>query len=165
MTEKEFKQFFDKNFDGLRSYLYYRSGNLELATDLAQDTLLELWEKQTKNEGKKTVGFAYKIANDLFITRYRKNIVEAKYINSLEFEFTEMSPEKVLEFKELKEKYEHTLAEMDERQRVVFLMSRLEGLKYREIADRLSISVKTVEANMGKALKALRNSLEKYEQE
>ena len=152
MTEKEFKQFFDKNFDGLRSYLYYRSGNLELATDLAQDTFLELWEKQTKNEGKKTIGFAYKIANDLFISRYRKSLVEAKYINSLEFEFTEMSPEKVLEFKELKEKYEHTLAEMDERQRVVFLMSRLEGLKYREIAERLDISVKTVEKRMTGAL-------------
>jgi RNA polymerase sigma-70 factor (ECF subfamily) len=38
-------------------------------------------------------------------------------------------------------------------------------LKYKEIAERLSISIKTVEANMGKALKALRNSLEKYEQE
>jgi RNA polymerase sigma-70 factor (ECF subfamily) len=44
-------------------------------------------------------------------------------------------------------------------------LNRQEGLKYREIAIKLSISEKTVEANMGKALKALRNSMEKYEQE
>ena len=44
-------------------------------------------------------------------------------------------------------------------------MNRQEGLKYREIAQKLSISEKTVEANMGKALKALRNSMEEYEQQ
>jgi RNA polymerase sigma-70 factor (ECF subfamily) len=58
-----------------------------------------------------------------------------------------------------------TLAQLPERTREIFRLNRHEGLKYREIARKLSISEKTVEANMGKALKALRNSMQRYEQE
>ena len=159
MTEKEFKQFFNRNFDGLRSYLYYRSGDMELATDIAQDTFVRLWEKQIKNEGKKTVGLAYKIANDFFISKHRRVTLEANYLNSLEFEFTNTTPEKEMQYKELKEKYEFTLANLGEKRRVVFLMSRLEGLKYTEIAERLGISVKAVEKRMNGALSTFRGAL------
>ena len=48
-----------------------------------------------------------------------------------------------------------------ERQRI-FKMSRLDGMKYREIADELGISIKTVEAQMGKALKYMREHLSDY---
>jgi len=65
LTEKEYKQFFDSHFDSLRNYLYYRSGDADLATDLAQDTLIRIWEKNINNEGKKTVGLAYKRASDI----------------------------------------------------------------------------------------------------
>jgi len=93
LTEKEFKQFFTRNFNGLRSYLYYRSGDEELATDIAQDTFVRLWEKQIYDEGKKTVGLAYKIANDLFISKHRRIALETNYLNSPEFEFTNYNPE------------------------------------------------------------------------
>ncbi len=159
MTEKEFEQFFDKNFDSLRSYLFYRSGNQEIATDLAQDTLVRIWEKQVKDEGKKTVGLAYKIAGDLFVSKYRKSTTESNYLESLEFQFADVTPEDELEYKELKEKYEKTLAQLGEKQRVVFLMSRMEGLKYSEIAEKLGISVKAVEKRMHGALGIFREVL------
>ena len=156
MTEYEFKQFFNNNFDSLRSYLFYRSGDKELSTDLAQDTFVRLWEKQVKDEGKKTVGLAYKIASDLFISNYRKSNVEANYIDSLEFKFSNNTPEKEMEYNELKSKYEHSLANLGEKQRVVFLMSRMEGMKYSEIAEKLGISVKAVEKRMNVALSTFR---------
>lgn len=160
MTEKEFKQFFDKNFDSLRSYLYYRCGDKELATDIAQDTFVRIWEKQIPDEGKKTVGLAYKIAGDFFISKFRKNKTKEKYMESLKFDFTEnISPEEEMEYKELKEKYEQALAGLSEKQRVVFLMSRMEGLKYGEIAEKLGISVKAVEKRMHGALGAFREIL------
>ena len=56
----------------------------------------------------------------------------------------------------------YTLEGLPERTQEIFRLSRFEGLKYNEIASEMSISVKTVEANMGKALKALRSSLEKF---
>ena len=160
MTEKEFKHFFNINFDSLRSYLYYRSGDSELATDLAQDTFLRIWEKNVKNEGKKTVGLAYKIAGDIFVSRYRRANTEANYMKTLAFEFSNTTPEEVMQYRELKEKYEKTLADMPEKKRVVFLMSRMEGLKYKEISERLGISVKAVEKRMHGAIANFRDVLQ-----
>ena len=75
------------------------------------------------------------------------------------------NPADAMEYEEISSMIAATLQELPDRTREIFELNRQEGLKYKEIADRLSISVKTVEANMGKALKALRTSLKKYEQE
>ena len=72
------------------------------------------------------------------------------------------SPSEELDAKELNAVILYTLQKLPERTRQIFNMSRFQGLKYKEIAEKLSISVKTVEANMGKALKALRASLEEF---
>jgi RNA polymerase sigma-70 factor (ECF subfamily) len=77
----------------------------------------------------------------------------------LKLEYTDTTPEKEMQYKELKEKYEVALANLGEKQRVVFLMSRLEGLKYTEIAERLGISVKAVEKRMNGALGTFRQVL------
>ena len=66
------------------------------------------------------------------------------------------------ETKEIQYIIEKTLEKMPERVRKIFELSRFEGLRYREIAEHLSISIKTVEANMGKALKLFRKSLHEY---
>ena len=72
-------------------------------------------------------------------------------------------PIQELEYQEISAVISNTIGRLPERTREIFLLNRQEGLKYREIAEQLSISVKTVEANMGKALSALRESVEKHE--
>jgi RNA polymerase sigma-70 factor (ECF subfamily) len=62
-------------------------------------------------------------------------------------------------YSELQSKVARVLERLPERCSVIFRMSRFEGLKYNEIADKLSVSLKTVEANMGKALKEFRKAL------
>ena len=71
-------------------------------------------------------------------------------------------PAELLEAKEIREVVNKTLEELPEKPAQIFRMSRYEGLKYREIAEKLSISIKTVEANMGKALKIFRKNLQEY---
>jgi RNA polymerase sigma-70 factor (ECF subfamily) len=61
--------------------------------------------------------------------------------------------------KELESKFREALNELPEQCRTVFQLSRFEDMKYREIADKLDISIKTVENHMGKALKVLRTKL------
>ena len=64
--------------------------------------------------------------------------------------------------KELEELINRTLEKLPERRRCIFKMHRMEGKKYAEIASLLTVSVKTVEAEMTKALKTLRKEVEKY---
>jgi len=71
-------------------------------------------------------------------------------------------PDEQLETGELDRLVESTLLAMPKKVRMIFEMSRFEGLKYKEIADKLLISIKTVEANMGKALKLFRENLKEY---
>jgi RNA polymerase sigma-70 factor (ECF subfamily) len=70
----------------------------------------------------------------------------------------EKPAEKVV-MRELEKKLEVALQELPEQCRTIFQLSRFEDLKYREIADRLGLSVKTIENQMGKALKLLRLKL------
>jgi RNA polymerase sigma-70 factor (ECF subfamily) len=72
----------------------------------------------------------------------------------------EVSPvEEAGTYRELETRLQHALEELPERCRTIFQLSRFEGLKYREIADLLDLSVKTVENQMGKALRVLREKL------
>jgi RNA polymerase sigma-70 factor (ECF subfamily) len=69
------------------------------------------------------------------------------------------SPSDILSYKELQDKIARILERLPEKCGKIFTMSRFEGLKYTEIAEKLSVSVKTVEANMGRALKEFRKEL------
>lgn len=122
---------------------------------------MKIWEKDLIYNEKPIKSLLYKISNDIFISKYRREKVELKYLTKLEPSVNNHSPEKQLQYKELKDTYESALANLSEKQRVVFLMSRNEGLKYQEIADRLELSVKAVEKRMSHALSYLRNALGK----
>ena len=160
MTKEEFKVLFDKHFDSVRSYLFYRGADKELATDLAQDVFLRIWEKQLAIEPKGILRLLYKIAGDMFISRYRRETLELNYRKTLKFNDSDVTPEERLQYNELKENYTKALAQLNEKQRTVFLMSRMEGLKYHEIAERLNISVKAVEKRMSNTLAYLKKALE-----
>lgn len=159
LTQEEFKILFDNHFDSIRNYIYYRSGDEELATDIAQESFMKVWEKDIPFNEKPVRSLLYKIASDIFISKYRRDKVAQKYLAKLEPSVDNHSPEKQLQYQELKGTYESALTNLSEKQRVVFLMSRNEGLKYQEIADRLELSVKAVEKRMTYALSYLRNAL------
>lgn len=159
MTREEFKNLFDIHFDGVRNYIYYRSGNSELATDIAQETFMRVWEKQIRIEEQKTKRLLFKIAGDLFVSSYRKQKTALQFRLQAKPETTDHTPEDAMQFEELKNKYETALAQMPEKQRTVFLMSRMEHLKNREIAESLSLSVKAVEKRMKLALDYLKKAI------
>jgi len=162
LTQEEFKELFDAHFDAIRNYVYYRSGDPELATDIAQDTFMRLWEKKYLVKPDNIKGLLYKMASDLFVSSYRRhklavNFSIKQHHNSRN---QEESPEAQLQYKELEERYETALRRMPEKQRTVFLMSRMDELKYHEIAASLGLSVKAVEKRMKNALAFLKKTME-----
>ncbi len=159
MTKTYFKEIFDSHFDMVRNYVYYRSGDTELATDIAQETFLRIWEKQLEPERDKTKALLFKIAGDLFVSAYRRQKTAMDFRMNLKADAVFETPEEQIKFKELKNNYEKALQRLPDKQRVVFLMSRMDGMKYHEIADALSLSVKAVEKRMKNALDHLRTVL------
>ena len=160
MKQKEFKDFFEINFDPLRSFIYYHCGDTDLATDIAQEVFVRVWEKQFDIQNPKIKGLLFKMAREMYISRYRRDKVAKKYIDSIKFNYEEtLAVDTNIEYDELRQRYEEALFKLPATQREVFLMSRNEKLKYSEIAERLEISVKAVEKRMSAALAYLRNVL------
>jgi len=160
LSESIFKIVFNTWFDAIRSYLLYRCGDEELATDITQEAFLKLWTKRLYQNPESIPAIIYKIASDLLVSHFRKQNSENKYRLSLQPEAVTLTPEEELNYHELNRKYEIALSKLPENQRTVFLMSRMESLKYQEIAARLGISVKAVEKRMSSALSTLRNVLQ-----
>lgn len=163
MTKEEFKNLFDKHFDSVRQYILYRSGDADMATDIAQDCFMKLWEKQNNIDIPASKGLLFKMANDLFISRFRKEKMATRILKNFSISETDYSPLEIMEFQQLKNVYESALEKMGETQRVVFLMSRIDGLKYSEIAECLGIGVKAVEKRMNLALGFIRKSINRNE--
>jgi RNA polymerase sigma-70 factor (ECF subfamily) len=162
LTKEIFKILFEKHFDTLRNYLYYRIGNEESATDIAQDAFMRIWEKQLIKSPDNAVGLIYKIAGDILISKYRRQQVEIKFQKSLNPNQLDYSPEDEFQFEELQQKYEKAISTLAEKQRIVFLMSRNDELKYNEIAERLNISNKAVEKRMSKAIAFLKEEMKEF---
>ncbi|MDP3442328.1 MAG: sigma factor, partial [Ignavibacteria bacterium] len=84
MKKEEFKTIFNTHFEDVRRYILYRSGNEEMATDIAQDTFLRIWEKQLMIDQKTARGLLLKIAGDLFINQYRRDQVAFNFLNTFQ---------------------------------------------------------------------------------
>ena len=160
MDSGSFKNIFDKYYDNIRNFLYYRSGNIETAEDLVQDVFLRLWENREKIREESVGGYLYTIAANLIKNHYRRNEISYHFINSLTQKNNSESPEFLMEMQEFDHRLQQTLAAMPEKSRDVFLMNRIDGLTYGEIADRLQLSIKAVEKRMHKALLFLKEHLD-----
>lgn len=159
VRKEEFQDLFNTYFGEVRKYVLYRSGNENIATDIAQDTFLRIWEKQLVIDSKTVKGLLFKIAGDLYVSQYRKEQLAFNFFNTFQPNNKSITPEDELHFQELKMAYEAALKSMPEKQRTVFLMNRIDELKYKEIADYLGLSVKAIEKRMSQALGHLKINL------
>lgn len=159
MSKEEFQYLFDAYFDALRTHIFYRCGDADLASDIAQESFVRLWEKRDRIRNDNLKGLLYKIANDFFVSSYRKKQTREEYSKYVKCSDLGESPQDQMLYTELKKKYGEVLSNMPETQRTAFLLNRNDELSYSEIAIRLQISVKAVEKRISAALKVLRKHL------
>ena len=140
-----------------------------IAEEIVQDTFLKLWEiRETLNGEFNMRNFLYTITKNNCLNYLRDQKIALKHqenIKYLEMQFNYAALERLgsfMEFEELRTKIEKAVAALPDDLRETFLLSRFEEMPYKEIALKQSISIKTVEAHMTKALKILRHELKDY---
>lgn len=138
---------------------------MDLAEEIVQDLFLTLWEKRHVFSLESSLkSYLYRaVHNNALKYLQHQKVVEkhaSQTINQMQYHADE--PIHNLQSEELAGLVSKAFAAMPAKTKEIFDMSRNEGLKYGEIAERLGISVKTVEAHMGSALKILREQLRDY---
>lgn len=165
MTTEEdndrFRKAFDEHYGYIRNYLYYLSGDIAMAEDLAQDVFLTLWEERRQVREETIRPFLFKVAKNNFYKQQRRKNIHLNFVSSLISGRDNESPEFILELKEFDRKLQDIIAGIPEKTRTIFLMNRIDNMTYSEIAKNLNLSVKSVEKHMGKALKTVREKVDK----
>ncbi|MDA3952685.1 MAG: RNA polymerase sigma-70 factor [Bacteroidales bacterium] len=162
---KQFELVFKEYYERLCHFAITYVKNAEQSEGVVQDTFYNIWKNhKTLNITTSLKSYLYAAVRNNCLQELRTRSLDIKYENYYKSHFVNesISPADELNAKELSNVINKALNSLPERCREIFKMSRYEGLKYHEIADKLSISIKTVEANMGKALKQFRIYLKDY---
>lgn len=158
-----FANFFKSQARTLRNYLLYKFGNEEQAEDVTQEAFIKLWENCDKVPLDKAKSFLYTVANNTTLNQIAHQKVVLQYSkNSNLPHSTQESPEFILEEEQFKVKLQKAIDKLSEAQRTAFLLHRIDGKKYHEIAEILGISVKAVEKRIHIALVELRKEIEGF---
>ncbi len=158
--EQIFSSVFKANSKTVFNYIYYKFGNEEKANDAVQEAFVKLWENCAKVSPEKAKAYIYTVANNLYLNVIKAEKVRLKYADIHSKSTSNESPEFILEEKEFKDKLDNALNDLPDNQRTTFLLNRIDGKKYAEIAKMEGVSVKAIEKRMHLALKSLREKID-----
>ncbi|MDT0559306.1 sigma-70 family RNA polymerase sigma factor [Ichthyenterobacterium sp. W332] len=155
-----FSAFFERHAKNLHDFLYYKFGSELNPKDKVQDAFIKLWQNCGKIPPEKAKSYLYTTANNLMLNAVAHRKVVYKHREIPVKNHTNESPEFVLEEQQYLEKLNKAIANLTEAQRVAFLLNRIEGKRFKDIAEILNISTKAVEKRIYSALKKLREDID-----
>jgi len=166
--EKYFRYVFDSSYDKIFYFAKEFVRDADTSHGIAQGVFVKLWEKRKElRADSNLMAWLFTVTkNDCLkiFRQQRKEIIidNPSNENNLGIEALEQFDTSELVIKEMHQIIEQTLQQLPPRCREIFQLSRFEELKNREIAQRLNISEKAVEAQITKALKAMKKNLHEY---
>jgi RNA polymerase sigma-70 factor (ECF subfamily) len=158
----QFESLFRSSYVSLVRYAKTLIKDHDTAEEIIQDLFFRLWQDREKIKIESSLtGYLFRSVHNRCLHYIEHNRVVERHEKEMSYRQTESqeSPSDILHYKELQARIARILERLPERCGKIFYMSRFEGLKYTEIAEKLSVSVKTVESNMGRALKEFRKEL------
>lgn len=157
--EHLFSSIFNKHAKDLHNFLYYKFGDLLNPKDKVQEAFIKLWENCAKVTPDKAKSFVYTTANNLMLNEAAHRKVVLKHQQTKPKRTTNENPEFLMQEAEYNDKLQKALSNLTEAQREAFMMNRIEGKRFKEIAEILSISTKAVEKRIYGALTKLRKDI------
>lgn len=156
-----FEEVYKTSFKGLHAYAFTIIRDDAMAEEIVQNVFFKIWKnKDTLEINQSITSYLYRAVYNDSLNHLKHVKVKSAYQSYAAYtmENTENATERI-KMRDLEQKLDEALRELPEQCRTIFQMSRFEELKYLQIADKLGISVKTVENQMGKALRLLRLKL------
>ncbi|MEL6811504.1 MAG: sigma-70 family RNA polymerase sigma factor [Bacteroidota bacterium] len=158
--EHVFSQIYSKLATDLHNFIYYKFGPEINPEDKVQEAFLKLWKNCKDTPVEKAKSFLFTVANNLTLNEIKHQKVVLKYNERPVKNYTNESPEFIMEGNEYLAKFQKALSKLPEGQRTAFMMNRVEGKRHKEIAELLGISRKAVEKRIYTALEKLRKDLD-----
>lgn len=161
---ESFNQVFRRYYSPLVRFCVRFVADTDIAAEIVQDLFVKLWSNREKLSFNTSFeSYMLTSVRNSAITYINKERSHAEAnLRVFSDESDNNDPSETLQSNNLEESYRQILKTMPEKRREVFLASRFDGLKYAEIAEKLGISQKTVEAQMSAAIKQLREGLKAY---
>lgn len=155
--EKLFNLYCQQLINFARRYVFDK----QIAENIVQDVFVSVWQSRTNLDPSKMIkAYLFTAVKNNSLKHLRRLNIENKGIEgSPPYISNDERPDKKLDENELAVEVHQAINELPEKCREIFTMNRFDNLKYSEIAEILDISIKTVETQMGRALKKLRERL------
>jgi RNA polymerase sigma-70 factor (ECF subfamily) len=157
-----FEQLFADHYDGMYRYCQTMITDPDEAEDIIQSVFMDLWHDRHKLVIHTSMqAFLYKGVYFKSLNKIKHDKVAQKYVQSKSADDHHAYGDTMI-YQEVAEKITAAIQSLPEQCRKIFAMSRYDGLRYHEIAENLQLSPKTIENQMGKALKTMRVALSEY---
>jgi RNA polymerase sigma-70 factor (ECF subfamily) len=162
--EKAFEFLFNKYYGILCSFSAKLIHDDVAAEEIVQEFFVKLWEKRDQISIETSVkNYFFRSVKNLCLNFIQHNKTKIAHAQKLQSEVeNNFSDDNNYPEPDLYEKIEESINSLPEKRREIFRLSRQDGLKYHEIAQKLNISIKTVETQMSLAIKTLRDKLRNY---
>ena len=163
-NEDAFEQIFHAYYKALVHYAKTILKDMDDSEDIVQQVFVSVWEKRLKIEIHPSLrALLYKSVHNACLNKIKQQQVRSGYAKEvIQLHNEQGITQDSIQQKELQHKIEAAMDMMPEQCAKIFKMSRFEQMKYQEIAEALNLSVKTIENQMGKALKIMREQLKEY---
>lgn len=160
-----FESIFKSYYNQLCSYANKFVKDIDNCEEIVQEIFFQIWQNKNKIVIQTSLkSYLFRSVHNSCLNYIKHKNIEQKHIESTLFENKNSSQDfiDILESNELHDKIRITIYKLPPERKKIFLMIRFENLKYIEVAEKLNISIKTVENQMGSALKFMRNELKEY---
>jgi len=165
--QKAFESLFSIYFARLNDFARNVVRDDMISQDIVQEVFVKVWENRSQIESLNLEAFLFRLVRNRCIdyikhlkvvnNRMQEIQISSKYEELYRIDFIGNEPYVLIE-EELKSKIENTIQNLPERCREVFILSRLDGLKNKEIAEKLGINIKNVERHLTRALQSFRKN-------
>lgn len=158
--ERVFSKIFNSLSNDVFNFLRYKYGDGLDPRDKVQEAFIKLWDNCKNISPEKAKSFLFTTANNMMLNEIKHQKVVLRHQQTKPKDYTNETPEFIMEESQYMQKYERALSNLTEAQRVAFLLNRVEGKRHKEIAEMLGISRKAVEKRLYGALEKLRKDID-----